>query len=177
MLGVIGALIFGAVYAGAWMADEDREQAARREAKKTRNYPYYWDKNGKLRHADTGRKYSTADALREIERQKREREEKRKKEEEEKKEWERLHVKKHCCVFCYNDDPEGKIFGKSQEGIGKIEVFKTWEDAIDYIKSCYIAAGNNDYEYRTPDLYTKSRLNELEKNKYIEVHYNYEREE
>ena len=74
MLGMIGALIFGVVYAGAWMADEDREQVARKRAKETPNYPYYWDKNGKLRNAYTGRKYSTEDARREIERKKNERE-------------------------------------------------------------------------------------------------------
>lgn len=73
MLGIIGALIFGAVYAGAWMADEEREQVARKRAKETPNHPYYWDKNGKLRNAYTGRKYSTEDAKREIERKKKER--------------------------------------------------------------------------------------------------------
>ena len=73
MFGAIGAIIFGVVFAGSWMIADDREQAARENAKKRSNYPYYYDKNGKLRNAHTGRKYSTQDALNEIERKRKER--------------------------------------------------------------------------------------------------------
>ena len=57
MLGMIGALIFGVVYAGAWMADENKEQRSRIQAKNN-NSKYYFDKNGIMRHIKGGRKYT-----------------------------------------------------------------------------------------------------------------------
>lgn len=55
MFGAIGAIIFGVVFAGSWMIADDREQAARENAKKVGSKLYY-DKNGKLRNAQTNKK-------------------------------------------------------------------------------------------------------------------------
>lgn len=54
MFGFLGYLI---TYAAAWMKAESAEQQVRKESK-DRNIPFYFDKNGTMRHTDTNRKYT-----------------------------------------------------------------------------------------------------------------------
>lgn len=177
MFGMIGALIFGVVYAGAWMADEDREQTARREAKKTRNYPYYWDKNGKLRHADTGKKYGTADALREIERQKSEREERRKK--EEKKYWGFIrrgiyYDKQGKGWFDWRTKPVLELFDNYEDykkyNNEKIQYYKS--EGIDIISIIDCCMGINHIKH-----FSDNDIENEIKCRECEVHYNFHKEE
>lgn len=55
MIGAIGAILFGAVFAGSWMVAEDREQKSKEVARETKNKLYY-DKNRRLRNVQTGKK-------------------------------------------------------------------------------------------------------------------------
>lgn len=74
MIGAIGAILFGAVFAGSWIVAEDREQSVRKNGGK-----YYFDKNRNLRYSDTGKKYTTEDALNAIYRERQIRENKEEK--------------------------------------------------------------------------------------------------
>lgn len=65
MLGLIGAVVFGAVFAGSWMIAEGDEQKSREDSKRS-GKSLYIDKNGKFRHTDTGKRYTTEDAIRNI---------------------------------------------------------------------------------------------------------------
>lgn len=58
MFGALGAFLFGAVVTGAWI-EEDKYENNRRKNAKEKNIPFYYDKNGIMRHADTRRKYTT----------------------------------------------------------------------------------------------------------------------
>lgn len=177
MLGFIGAALFGIVFTGAWMSAEDDEQKAREEAKKRGNYPYYYDKNRKLRNAYTGKKYSTQDALREIERKRKERDLKNEEEKRKREEYEKYHRYKYTAVIHYNNSKGGEIFGSSKALVGKIELFKTYREALDYIENCYKKA--NDLNIYLPKIkpFGVSLLDVEELSEYCEIHYNFEKEE
>lgn len=57
MLGILGALGFGAVAAGAWI-DADQTEQQGRQSSKEHGHEFYFDKNGKMRHVDNGKKYT-----------------------------------------------------------------------------------------------------------------------
>lgn len=54
---MFGLLAFGVVFAGAWLAAESTEQSARKRSK-DKGVSFYMDKNGFMRHTDTGRKFT-----------------------------------------------------------------------------------------------------------------------
>ena len=56
MLGLLGALAFGIVCAGAWMSDEGAEQERRQYSKKT-GADTYVDKKGRLRYTSNNKMY------------------------------------------------------------------------------------------------------------------------
>lgn len=58
MFGLIGAAIFGIVSTGAWIKDEQSEQSRRKNARED-HCEFYIDKNGRFRHTNNGRKYTT----------------------------------------------------------------------------------------------------------------------
>lgn len=60
MVGILGAIVFGAVCAGAWVYDSNKE-SKRRANSKADGCPFYIDKNGRLRHTRTGKKYTVAE--------------------------------------------------------------------------------------------------------------------
>lgn len=57
MLGLLGAAIFGAVYFGAWASANKTEQEQRNNSQKN-GIQFYCDKNGRMRHTDTGKKFT-----------------------------------------------------------------------------------------------------------------------
>lgn len=57
MLGLLGAAIFGAVYFGAWASANITEQEQRNNSRKN-GIRFYCDKNGRMRHTDTGKKFT-----------------------------------------------------------------------------------------------------------------------
>lgn len=60
MFGFIGAALFGAICYGAWASDEQRERNEREDSRKS-GRDFYFDKNGRMRHTGSGRKYTMAE--------------------------------------------------------------------------------------------------------------------
>lgn len=58
MLGMVGVLIYGLVYGGAWADDHEKENTNRADSM-TIGMNYYFDKNGVMRHTMNGKKYTT----------------------------------------------------------------------------------------------------------------------
>lgn len=57
MLTILGAIAFGIVATGAWIHAETQEQKDRRSSRKN-GRDFYFDKNGRMRHVGSGRKYT-----------------------------------------------------------------------------------------------------------------------
>lgn len=60
MFGLLGAALFGAICHGAWACD-DRSETQRRINSKQSGSEFYFDKNGRMRHTENGRKYTQAE--------------------------------------------------------------------------------------------------------------------
>lgn len=169
MLGLIGAVVFGAVFAGSWMIAEDRERTSRENSKKSGN-SLYIDKNGRFRHTDTGKKYSTEDAIKNIEKFNREREERRKQLTE-------CHVPKYwgfkrCDVIKSKNEIIIDSFGIFSEKKPIIELFDNYDDckrAYEILREEYLVKGVSSYdifEYNPLEHYCDNDINNFKYNKY-----------
>lgn len=58
MFGLIGAALFGIVCYGAWVSADNTEKKGRQDSHDS-GRDFYIDKNGRMRHTDTGRKFTT----------------------------------------------------------------------------------------------------------------------
>lgn len=67
MLGILGTLLFGAVYTGAWMSEEQKEQERYKKAKENGD-SIYIDKHNNLRNTSTRKRYSTEDSRNQLKR-------------------------------------------------------------------------------------------------------------
>ena len=65
MLGILGTLIFGITYTGAWINENQKEEKRYGIAKENKN-KLYVDKHNSLRHTDTRKRYNTDDSHKEI---------------------------------------------------------------------------------------------------------------
>ena len=57
MLGLLGAAVFGVIFAGAWISADQTEQKSR-ESSRNSGRSFYYDKNGRMRHTGSGRKFT-----------------------------------------------------------------------------------------------------------------------
>ncbi len=57
MLGLLGALAFGAIFTGAWISAEQTESKSRQSSQQN-GHSFYVDKNGRMRHTGSGRKFT-----------------------------------------------------------------------------------------------------------------------
>lgn len=140
MLGLIGAVVFGAVFAGSWMIAEGDEQKSREDSKRS-GKSLYIDKNGKFRHTDTGKRYTTEDAIRNIKKFNKEYEDRRREYEDS------LRIKywgfKRCSVVKENRE----IFLNKTGVMGDkpvLEIYSNYDDcevAFNILKQEYLDAG------------------------------------
>lgn len=70
MFGILGTVIFGIIFSTAWINGEQSEQKNRNSAIKNNN-DIYVDKWGKLRHSNTGKKYTTVESKQNIKKENR----------------------------------------------------------------------------------------------------------
>lgn len=57
MLGLLGAILFGTVYTGAWLHEDEKEGRHRKNSREN-GIPFYYDKFGNMRHVGSGIKYT-----------------------------------------------------------------------------------------------------------------------
>ena len=63
MLGILGAIAFGVVAAGAW-ASASATESKHRQNSRANHYDFYFDKNGRMRHTSTGLRYTPEEVSR-----------------------------------------------------------------------------------------------------------------
>lgn len=116
MLRFLGTLLFGAAYTGGWIQDKNNEQTRRQNAKNNK-IPFYYDKDGIMRHSGSGKKYTKEEVHILFNGNKEEEKQKRKKAYKEK-----FELRYFAVLNPY------KHFVK--------DVFLSYEEANDYIKRC-----------------------------------------
>lgn len=180
MFGIIGTLVFGAMFAGAWISAESTEQNMKKNAQ-DKNLKLYHDKNGKLRNAKTGRR-ATQEEIHEWLFGAMEREEKRIKEGTELKYWGFYRWK-----TCYVQDKYGH-YVKSLGDDFVLEIFdnhddcqeeflkadEEWKSDLDPTVWEDLRIMRDYWKYGQWKQYSEWDIQFIKK--YHEVHYNFEKE-